>query len=79
MPNSTLDAFATRWAKDTRDIWNGAQRHLPPSTYVNYAQGDESVESMYGYEPWRLTRLRALKAEYDPMGRFSYYNPITTK
>lgn len=31
---------------------------------------------MYGYEPWRLEKLRSLKARYDPDGRFSYYNPI---
>ncbi|KAI1433774.1 FAD-binding domain-containing protein [Xylaria sp. CBS 124048] len=75
-PNSTLDAFARKWARQTRDIWNAAQPDLLPSTYVNYAHGDESEESMYGYEPWRLQKLRSLKALYDPNGRFSYYNPI---
>ncbi|RYC63464.1 hypothetical protein CHU98_g2746 [Xylaria longipes] len=75
-PNSTLDEFAKGWARQTRDIWNEGQPSLQPSTYVNYAHGDESIESMYGYEPWRLDKLSSLKATYDPAGHFSHYNPI---
>ncbi|KAB8235183.1 FAD-binding oxidoreductase [Aspergillus alliaceus] len=74
--NSELEAFAREWAKETRDLWNAGQPWRRPTTYVNYAFGDESVESMYGYEPWRLGKLRALKAQYDPENRLSYYNPI---
>ncbi|KAH8893450.1 FAD-binding domain-containing protein [Thozetella sp. PMI_491] len=48
----------------------------PLNAYVNYARGDESLEDVYGHEPWRLERLRALKAKYDPHGQFNYYNPI---
>ena len=44
--------------------------------YVNYASGDESQEAVYGYEPWRLQRLRKLKKKYDPLGRFNFYEPI---
>lgn len=44
--------------------------------YVNYANGDESQESVYGYDEWRLKRLRALKRRYDPEGRFNFYEPI---
>lgn len=47
------------------------------TTYVNYAFGDEPAQQMYGYEPWRLKKLRALKKEYDPHNRFGYYNPIS--
>ena len=46
------------------------------NTYVNYASSDETPEMLYGYEPWRLERLRELKREYDPRGRFNFYNPI---
>jgi FAD/FMN-containing dehydrogenase len=46
-------------------------------SYVNYAHGDEKLESLYGYEPWRLEKLRALKKEYDPKGKFSFYAPIS--
>jgi hypothetical protein len=51
---------------------NGGKLHA----YVNYANGDESLEAMYGYEGWRLDRLRALKHEYDPSGKLSWYAPL---
>lgn len=44
--------------------------------YVNYARGDESLEAVYGYDSWRLDKLRTLKREYDPHGRFNFYVPI---
>ncbi|KAM7192572.1 hypothetical protein V8F20_008781 [Naviculisporaceae sp. PSN 640] len=65
------------WASEVRDLWNSGQRPgRTVNTYVNYASGDESVESMYGYDSWRLERLRALKKKYDPENRFRSYNPI---
>ena len=57
-------------------MFNAGQPNRKVTTYLNYATGDESLESMYGYEPWRLQRLRDLKAKYDPKNRFRYYNPI---
>lgn len=48
-----------------------------PTAYVNYAAGYESLEARYGFEPWRLDRLRKLKSKYDPKNRFGWYNPIT--
>ena len=69
-------ADATGWSNATRDLFNGGQPGRPVVTYVNYAMGSESLESMYGYEPWRLERLRDLKSKYDPQNRFRYYNPI---
>lgn len=44
--------------------------------YQNYAHGDEPLESLYGYEAWRLERLRALKRKYDPLNRFKAYHDI---
>lgn len=48
--------------------------------YVNYGSTTSTVqdppESLYGYEPWRLQRLRALKQRYDPDGAFSWYQPF---
>ncbi|KAL4942708.1 hypothetical protein BDV06DRAFT_235239 [Aspergillus oleicola] len=75
-PNANLDPIAIQWAADNQRLWNEGQPTRRPSAYVNYASGRESLEEMYGYEPWRLERLRRLKAQYDPEGRFSYYNPI---
>jgi hypothetical protein len=48
----------------------------PFNAYVNYAFGDETVEQLYGHEKWRIDKLRALKAKYDPLNRFNYYAPI---
>jgi hypothetical protein len=47
-----------------------------PSAYVNYAAGDETLEMLYGYEPWRLEKLRKLKSEYDPNNCFRFYGTI---
>ncbi|KAJ5691615.1 FAD-binding domain-containing protein [Penicillium malachiteum] len=79
IPNSRLEDFARDWARQTRDTWNAGQSSGRPTSYVNYAFGDESMESMYGYEPWRVQRLRDLKAQYDPENRFAYYNPIVPR
>jgi hypothetical protein len=59
-------------------MWNAGQPDRPKKTYVNYVQGHEweTLESIYGYEPWRLDRLRSLKAVYDPENRFRFYAPI---
>lgn len=60
------------------DLWNAGQPNRLPKTYVNYAQGYqyETLESVYGYESWRLERLRSLKATYDPENRFRFFVPI---
>ncbi|ORX97112.1 hypothetical protein BCR34DRAFT_607410 [Clohesyomyces aquaticus] len=75
-PNTTLDDVARRIAKEMRDaLLEGTGEKL--RAYVNYARGDESLEEVYGYEAWRLEKLRKLKREYDPHGRFNFYMPIT--
>lgn len=45
-------------------------------TYINYAPGLEEVESIYGHDEVRLTKLRALKKYWDPNNRFGFYAPI---
>ncbi|RWA04937.1 hypothetical protein EKO27_g10166 [Xylaria grammica] len=74
-----LDA-ANQWAKESTDIWNAGQPDRQPKTYVNYAMGHdyETLDSIYGYESWRLERLRSLKATYDPENRFRFYVPIVS-
>ncbi|KAK3178716.1 hypothetical protein OEA41_000853 [Lepraria neglecta] len=68
--------FATEWRNQTVDLWNAGQPERKPTAYVNYAAGYEPLEARYGYEPWRLERLRKLKSQYDPNNRFAWYNPI---
>jgi hypothetical protein len=64
------------WVNETVEIWNRGQPGRRPTTYVNYGLGTESLESTYGYEPWRLEKLLNLKAEYDPQNKFRYYVPL---
>lgn len=75
-PDSKFDDFAIKWASQTRDIWNKGQPTRKLTTYTNYGFGDESLESQYGYEPWRLAKLRTLKKKFDPSNKFGYYNGI---
>ncbi|KAI6349208.1 FAD-linked oxidoreductase oxr2 [Pyricularia grisea] len=74
--NPEVLKMAREFGRQVRRIWNEGAPDLKPATYVNYAAGDEPLESMYGYEPARLKRLREIKRKYDPHGRFVYYNPI---
>ncbi|KAK5994064.1 FAD-linked oxidoreductase virI [Cladobotryum mycophilum] len=74
--NATLEKEAWDWAFEVRDQWNEGQPGRTVNAYVNYANGFEPLEQMYGHEQWRLDRLRSLKAKYDPQNRFRYYNPI---
>ena len=48
----------------------------PLRAYLNYGFGDETLTELYGDEPWRVPRLRALKKQYDPENRFGFYAPI---
>lgn len=77
---SGLSDAAEAWAEENRNLWNAGQPHRQPQTYVNYAQGlpYETLQSVYGYEPWRLDKLRSLKAKYDPQNRFRFYEPIVS-
>lgn len=75
--NHTLDAIADTYGKQARGVLHaGDAPGRPLNTYVNYASTDETPEQMYGYEPWRLAKLRALKKKYDPNGRFNFYAPV---
>ncbi|KAI1157043.1 hypothetical protein F4825DRAFT_471459 [Nemania diffusa] len=69
-------ASAQAWAKGHWDIWTAGHPGSEPAVYVNYAVGLEyqSLEDIYGSEPWRLQKLRRLKAKYDAGNSFRYYN-----
>ncbi|KAL8929082.1 MAG: hypothetical protein Q9172_000625 [Xanthocarpia lactea] len=76
-PSTANDAIAAEYGNKARAIWHaGDTRGRNVTAYLNYANGDESLEAVYGYESWRLKRLRALKKRYDPENKFRFYNPI---
>lgn len=59
-----------------REIFRKGSGREEVQSYVNYGYGSEKPESFYGYEPWRLEKLRGLKKKYDPHGRFGFNAPI---
>ncbi|PYH90279.1 putative FAD-dependent oxygenase [Aspergillus ellipticus CBS 707.79] len=71
-----LDAQALKIGDSLRQILLDGSGSPDMHSYVNYAAGTESLQSMYGFEPWRLKKLKELKAKYDPHERFGYYAPI---
>ncbi|KAF4628137.1 hypothetical protein G7Y89_g10017 [Cudoniella acicularis] len=73
--NASLGQTVFEIGKQVRSAFlNGTG--LPLSAYVNYANGDESQQAVYGYELWRLQRLKGLKETYDPQGKFNFFEPI---
>ena len=75
-PSAANDALAFQYGDRARKLWIQGQAPRPLNAYSNYAYGDETLEQVFGYEPWRLERLRALKKRWDPRGKFNFYNPI---
>ncbi|KAK1828710.1 hypothetical protein QBC39DRAFT_219318, partial [Podospora conica] len=72
--NSTLEGIVQARGEEIRKaMLEGQDRQR---SYVNYAVKQESLESMYGYETWRLEKLRGLKKELDPKNRFGFFAPI---
>ncbi|EPS31096.1 hypothetical protein PDE_06051 [Penicillium oxalicum 114-2] len=71
-----LDEAANVWGDKFRQILQEASGMRKNKVYVNYATGNEPIEEKYGYGEDRLKKLRDLKTEWDPEGRFSHYHPI---
>jgi Berberine and berberine like len=71
-----LDAQAEEFGRHARNLLKAGSGSPEQHSYVNYAHGDESLEEVYGYEPWRLQKLRWLKKKYDPKNKFGFYEPI---
>lgn len=44
--------------------------------YQNYANEDEPLSALYGYDEWRHERLTGLKNKFDPQGFFNGYHPV---
>lgn len=75
--DAALDAAVIAAGKEIRRVLiEGLPSSIPFNAYVNYAFGDESVEEIYGHEQWRIDKLHALKAKYDPNNRFHFYAPV---
>ncbi|KAL1969230.1 hypothetical protein VTN77DRAFT_484 [Rasamsonia byssochlamydoides] len=71
-----LDAEAIAFGRGLRQIIFTGSGETELHAYVNYAFGDERPQDWYGYEPWRIERLTALKEKYDPERRFNFFAPF---
>ncbi|KAL8646740.1 MAG: hypothetical protein Q9226_006734 [Calogaya cf. arnoldii] len=70
-------AAANKYGLLARQLFVEGAHPLRFNAYSNYANGDETLEQLYGYEPWRLEKLKRLKRKWDPEGKFRFFNPIT--
>ncbi|CAG8958962.1 hypothetical protein HYFRA_00012959 [Hymenoscyphus fraxineus] len=76
-PNSTIDPLAQEFGEKLRKyLLNGSEDPEHLRAYVNYADGTESLHEVYGWESWRLEKLKKLKAQWDPQNKMRYYVPI---
>lgn len=76
-PNPAIDPVAQAFGKKLRQyLLDGSDDPAHLRAYVNYANGDESLQEVYGWEGWRLERLRKLKKRWDPKNAMRYYVPI---
>jgi hypothetical protein len=74
--NTHADIFDD-WLSTQQDMFIETSGYGRLQQYVNYGHGSKDPpEALYGYEPWRLTKLRALKADLDPEGWFNGYQPF---
>ena len=76
-PGQAVDSDVIEGGERIRGALQDGTGSPRPDTYLNYAFGNEELGSVYGWEDWRLERLRGLKRTYDPENRFSGYMPIS--
>ena len=78
--DSANEELFDTWLSEQQDAWIKSSGYGRLQQYVNYGHGSKDPpEALYGYEPWRLEKLRALKKELDPEGWFNGYQPFVTE
>lgn len=79
-PKSTQDSeIFEAWLEKWKLAFTKTSGYGRLQQYVNYGNTTlkaDPVEALYGYDPWRLQRLRELKQRYDPDRLFSWYQPF---
>ncbi|KAK8108235.1 uncharacterized protein PG998_010248 [Apiospora kogelbergensis] len=75
-PGDPVEAAANALGRDVRAALAATSGYGNLTVYVNYAWGDESLESIYGAK--KLPRLARLKAQYDPSNVFQFYHALPT-
>jgi hypothetical protein len=67
--------LADRYGRRIRDILFEGSGMGRLAASVNYANGDETADELYG-DSGRVAKLRKLKTVYDPESHFRFFNPI---
>lgn len=76
-PNPAIDEVAQAFCSRMREhMLQGSDDPEHLRAYVNYAHGSERLEEVYGWDEWRLEKLKSLKKKWDPENRMRYYVPI---
>jgi hypothetical protein len=75
-PDASLDTIAQDFGRNIRSTLQSFTGSTELHAYVNYAVGEEPLESIYGYRGWRLAKLKTLKKQFDPQNAFRWYAPI---
>ncbi|KAK6535883.1 hypothetical protein TWF281_000133 [Arthrobotrys megalospora] len=73
--DKAFDKEAEKLGTYVRDQWLSTSGLHRDHVYVNFARGDETLNTIYG-ESWRTRKLTTVKSKWDPKGRFSQYFPI---
>ncbi|KAI8949861.1 Glucooligosaccharide oxidase [Xylaria longipes] len=75
--NPVDEDLINEWLSKQQDAFVATSGYGRLQQYVNYGHGSKDPpEALYGYEPWRLDKLRRLKKEFDPEGLFNGYQPF---
>lgn len=72
--SSSLDCAAVQFGTKVRNQWAASAGTSSPSSYINFAHGDEPLAQIYGSS---LSRLRQLKGKYDPKRRLNQWFPLS--
>ncbi|KAK4221486.1 hypothetical protein QBC38DRAFT_522121 [Podospora fimiseda] len=72
-PTEGLKAAADSLGEKIWKLWDEGEGRKKLAVYVNYTIGKafETLESVYGYDGWRLEKLKKLKRRYDPGNKFT--------
>jgi hypothetical protein len=76
--DGTVSEAANAWGRGARDLLAKPEisGYDKLHAYVNYANKDEPLEALYGYDKERQERLVSLKQKYDPYGFFNAYRAL---
>ncbi|KAL8853239.1 MAG: hypothetical protein Q9221_001973 [Calogaya cf. arnoldii] len=74
--NQTEEEHARQAGTEMRKVLLEGSGSEKLDAYVNYVSEIESLQDMYGHEPWRVEKLQRLKRELDPKKKFNYFAPI---